>query len=48
MIAIILVGVIGGIKLDEKLKWEFPIFTVILSLFSVAAAIYIVIKDFIK
>jgi len=45
---IIFAGVFGGFKLDEKLKWEFPVFTVILSLFSVAAAIYIVIKDFIK
>ena len=45
---IIFVGVFGGMKLDEKIRWEFPLFTLILSLFSVAASLYVVLKDFLK
>ena len=45
---IIFAGVFGGMKLDEKVKWEFPLFTLILSLFSVVAALYVVLKDFLK
>ena len=46
--AIIAVGVLGGKKLDEWLGLETPIFTLVLSLVSVAGAIYISIKDFLK
>ncbi len=45
---IIAAGVYGGTKLDEWIKWEVPVFTVVLSLLSVAVAIYLVIKDLIK
>ncbi len=48
MVTIILIGVFGGVKLDEYLKLEFPIFTVVLSLLSVVLAIYYAIKDFIN
>jgi F0F1-type ATP synthase assembly protein I len=48
MLAIILVGVIGGIKLDEWLELTFPVFTVILTILSVILAIYYTIKDFVK
>ena len=48
MVVIILVGVFGGVKLDELLNLKFPVFTVILSLLSVALAIYYVIKDLLK
>lgn len=48
MIIVILLGVFGGIKLDEALKLDFPIFTIILSLGAVALAIYYAIKDLIK
>lgn len=48
MLAIILLGVFGGVKLDEWLKLEFPVFTVILSLLSVILAIYTVVKDLLK
>lgn len=48
MIAIILIGVFGGIKLDEYLKLNFPVFTVILSILSVAFSIYYAIKDLLK
>lgn len=47
MLAIIGLGVFGGIKLDQWLHTH-NVFTVVLSLLSIIAAIYIVIKDFIK
>jgi len=48
MLVIILAGVFGGLKLDEWLKLNFPVFTVILSILSVSLAIFVVIKDLIK
>ncbi len=48
MLAIILIGVYGGIKLDQWLNLKFPVFTVVLSIGSVALAIYSVIKEFLK
>ncbi len=46
MLIILFIGVFGGIKLDEFVKWEFPVFTVVLSLLSLILAIYYAIKDF--
>lgn len=46
--AIITIGVFGGKKLDSWLELKTPIFTLILSLVSVSAAIYVSIKDFLK
>lgn len=48
MVAFILVGVFGGIKLDQWLHMKFPVFTVVLSLLSTSMAIYYGIKDFLK
>jgi F0F1-type ATP synthase assembly protein I len=48
MIMIILIGVFGGVKLDEWLAMKFPVFTVVLSISAVFLAIYYAIKDFIK
>jgi len=48
MVAIILATAFGGKKLDELLGLEKPVFTIVLSLFGVFAAIYISVKDFIK
>ncbi|MCD4697982.1 MAG: AtpZ/AtpI family protein [Bacteroidales bacterium] len=48
MLFIILLGVFGGIKLDEWLNLHYPIFTVILSMLSVILAIYYVVKDLLK
>lgn len=48
MLVVILAGVWGGIEIDKTLNWKFPAFTVALSLISVAVAIYIAIKDFLK
>lgn len=41
----IAIGVIGGFKLDRFLNFRFPIFTVILSMVSVAGAIWLLIKE---
>lgn len=48
MLAIILVGVYAGIKLDKLVRSGFPYFTVGLTLLSVILAIYYAVKDFIK
>ncbi|HOU00992.1 MAG TPA: AtpZ/AtpI family protein [Bacteroidales bacterium] len=48
MIAIIVITAWGGIKLDELAGNRNPVFTIILSLLGVFAAIYFAIKDFIK
>jgi F0F1-type ATP synthase assembly protein I len=48
MIGIILITTWGGIKLDKVAGFEKPVFTIVLSLLGVFAAIYTVVKDFIK
>ena len=47
MLAIILLGVFAGFKLDQWLHTK-PILTVILSIFSVALSIYFVTKDLLR
>jgi len=45
----IALGVWGGIKLDEHFPiTRFPLFTISLSLLSVFASVYFVIKDLLK
>jgi F0F1-type ATP synthase assembly protein I len=48
MLIIILIGVFGGIKLDEWLNLNAPVFTVILSVLSVMLAIYSVTRELLK
>ncbi|MEI7595364.1 MAG: AtpZ/AtpI family protein [Bacteroidota bacterium] len=48
MVFIILAGTFGGFKLDGYTGFKFPIFTIVLSISSVALAIYFAVKDFIK
>ena len=48
MLAIILVTTWGGIQLDKLAKFHTPVFTIILSILGVFAAIYTAVKDFIK
>jgi ATP synthase protein I len=48
MFAIIGIGIFGGIKLDQWLKTGFPVFTVLMSIISVAAAIYSAIRGLLK
>jgi len=45
---IILVTVWGGVKLDKLTGWNTPVFTIVLSLLGVFAAIYTAVRDFIK
>lgn len=45
MVAIIGIGVYGGVKLDEKYPNKYKLFTIILSLFSIGVALYIVIRQ---
>jgi len=48
MFVIIFGGTWLGMKFDKWLDLSFPVFTVVISLFSVFAAIYLAIKDFIR
>ena len=48
MVAIILLATWGGIELDKLAKFKTPVFTIILSILGVFAAIYSAVKDFIK
>jgi ATP synthase protein I len=48
MLGIILVTFWGGRKLDTLTGWHTPVFTIVLSLLGVFAAIYTAVKDFIK
>lgn len=48
MFGIIFITVWGGSKLDKISGNETPVWTIILSLFGVFAAIYSVLKDFIR
>jgi ATP synthase protein I len=48
MLVIIGGGVFGGYLIDKYLDWGFPVFTVVFSFASVALAIYLAIRDFIK
>ena len=45
MLVIIGLGVFGGYKLDKWLEFKIPVFTLVLSLLSVSAAIYLSVKD---
>lgn len=47
MAIIITLGAFGGKKLDEYYQLSTPIFTIILSLLSIAVALYLALKDFI-
>ncbi len=48
MFAIIGLGIFGGVKLDQWIETGFPVFTVLLAIISVAAAIYTAIKDLLR
>lgn len=48
MIAIILLVLYGGIKLDNHLQKEFPLFTFIGAISGVVLSLYVVLKDFLK
>ena len=45
---IICIGIFSGVKLDKFLNLKFPAFTLILSVISVALAIYIATRGLLK
>jgi F0F1-type ATP synthase assembly protein I len=45
---IIFLATFGGNRLDRLAGWETPVFTIILSLIGVSAAIWVTIKDLLK
>lgn len=48
MLVIILAGVFGGRELDNWINWDFPVFTLLLTILAVFLAIYTVIKDLLR
>jgi len=48
MIFIILAAVFGGIKLDQWINWEFPVFTVVLTILGVILSMYYAVRDLIR
>jgi hypothetical protein len=48
MLVTIGIGVFAGVKLDQWLNLKFPVFTVVLSLVSVFAAMYLAVKDLLR
>lgn len=48
MAVIIGAGVFGGVALDKQIGLKFPVFTLVFSLLSVAIAIYISIREFLR
>lgn len=48
MIVVILIVLYGGMKLDEYLEKEFPLFTILGAFLGVILSLYFALKDFIK
>lgn len=48
MIAIILAGLFGGMKLDGYITLEFPVFTLTLTMLGLVIALYLLFKQALK
>ncbi len=48
MIVIIVGGAFGGKALDNWVKWDFPVFTFVLTILAVVIALYIGMRDLFK
>jgi F0F1-type ATP synthase assembly protein I len=48
MIIIILAGAFGGRELDKVVKWNFPVFTLVLTLLAAVGAILFGVRDLFK
>ena len=48
MMVIIAIGTYVGFRLDKFIDWDFPVFTVVLSPFSVGVAIWYAVKDLLE
>ena len=45
---LLLLAVWAGIKIDEKFKWKFPLFTVLLPLVALIFSLWKIIQEFSK
>ncbi|MHC1708471.1 MAG: AtpZ/AtpI family protein [Bacteroidales bacterium] len=48
MLAIILLCVYAGLKLDGWIDWRIPVFTMVLSVLGVVVSIYFVTRDLLR
>lgn len=48
MAAVILIGLWGGIRLDEYLELSYPVFTILLTFLSLGAALYYLFRGITK
>jgi len=48
MVIIIIAGAFGGKELDEWLQWGFPVFTLVLTILAVVAAIIYGVREIFK
>jgi len=48
LIAVVLAGFFGGMKIDDWLRLEFPVFTLTLSVAGLVVSLYLLIKDLLK
>jgi len=48
LIAVVLIGFFGGLKLDQLLHLNFPIFTLVLAVSGLFLSLYLLIKDLSK
>lgn len=48
MVIIILAGAFGGRELDKLVKWNFPVFTLVLTILAVVGAILYGVRDVLK
>ncbi len=45
MVAFLAIGIFGGRWLDRTIGWKFPLFTLLLTFFGMAGAIYFLFKE---
>lgn len=48
LIVIVLIGFFGGMKLDQWLKFELPVFTLVLAVAGLFLSLYLLLKDLLK
>jgi len=48
ILAVFIIGVFGGFKLDKLINLSFPVFTILFSLIAIAIVIFISTKDFLE
>jgi F0F1-type ATP synthase assembly protein I len=48
LIAVVLLGFFGGMKLDDWMNMKFPVFTLVLACTGLFLSLYLLIKDLLK